>query len=61
MIGLTFTILHRNQQTDSHMLHLGHAGEGRRSLSVERTPPTLLSTSSSPSLLSAKRCSMSVH
>ena len=44
-----------------YMLHLRHSGEGRRSLSVEYTPPTLVSTSSSLSPLSAKVCSMSVH
>ena len=39
----------------------GKLGEGRSRLSVECTSPTLVSISSSPSPLSAKLCSMSVH
>ena len=40
---------------------LMHTYEGHKFLSVEWTPPTLVSISSSPSPLSAKLCPMSVH
>ena len=49
------------QRTDTHMLHLRHNGEDCRSLSVECTPPTLMSISSSPSPVSVKLCCLRVH
>ena len=42
-------------------MHSKHTWEGRMSLSVECTPPTLVSMHSSPSPLSAKLCPMRVH
>ena len=61
LVRSRFRILPHNQLTIAHMLHLRHNGEGHRSFSVECTPPTLVSSSSSTSPLSAKLCSMSVH
>ena len=54
-----YTVFPCNQLTNA--LHLKDIGVGRRSLSVECTPPTLASTNSSLSPLAAKLCSISVH
>ena len=45
----------------AHIVHWRHTWEGQETLSVECTLSTLVSTSSSPSPMSAKLCSMSVH
>ena len=51
------------QQANTHIIHYSyrHTWEGCSRLSVKCTPPNLVSISSSPSNLSAKHCSMSVH
>ena len=54
-------ILRPSRQAEALIIHYRHIREGRSRLSVECTPPTLVSISSSPSPLSAKLCSMSVH
>ena len=48
-------------KANAHFLCYRHSLEGRRSLSVKYTPPTLVYISSSPSPLSVKFCPMSVH
>ena len=51
-------ILQLNQQVKAHITN---SLEGRSQLSVECTPPTLVSIWSTPSPLCVKLCSMSVH
>ena len=53
--------LPHNQQASAHIISWRYTWEGYRRLSVECIPPSLVSISSSPSLLSAKLCSMCVH
>ena len=59
-IRLRVRTLPHNNQAESHIIHRMH-NWGRRSLSIECTPKTLVSISSTSSLVSAKLCSMSVH
>ena len=53
--------LPHNQQASAYIRSWRHNLEGYSRLSVECTPPSLVSTSSSQSPLSAKLCSMRVH
>ena len=60
-IRLRFRTLPHNQQANALIRSWRHNWEGCSRLSVECTPPTLGTISSSPSRLSAKLCSMCVH
>ena len=59
-IRLKFRNFLHTQQASANIIHQRHNWKGCSQLSVERTPPRLVSVSSSPSPLSPKLCSTCV-
>ena len=60
-VSIGFICLQHNQQAIAHIRSWRHSWEGCSRLSIEYTPPNLVSFSSSPLPMSAKFCSKCVH